>query len=51
LQKKGVTSQIIGASKEEHLTDAAAALALNLSADEIKALETPYVPHSVSGFR
>jgi aryl-alcohol dehydrogenase-like predicted oxidoreductase len=51
LQKKGVTSPIIGASKEEHLTDAAAALALNLSADEIKALETPYVPHSVSGFR
>jgi 1-deoxyxylulose-5-phosphate synthase len=51
LQKKGVTAPIIGASKEEHLTDAVAALALKLSADEIKALEAPYVPHSVSGYR
>jgi 1-deoxyxylulose-5-phosphate synthase len=51
LQKKGVTAPIIGASKEEHLTDAVAALALKLNADEIKALEAPYVPHSVSGYR
>jgi 1-deoxyxylulose-5-phosphate synthase len=50
LQKKGVTSPIIGASKPEHLTDAVAALSLKLSADEIKTLETPYVPHSVAGF-
>jgi aryl-alcohol dehydrogenase-like predicted oxidoreductase len=50
LQKKGVTSPIIGASKPEHLTDAVAALSLKLSDDEIKALEAPYVPHKVSGF-
>jgi aryl-alcohol dehydrogenase-like predicted oxidoreductase len=50
LQKKGVTSPIIGASKVEHLTDAVAALSLKLSDDEIKALESPYVPHRVSGF-
>ena len=50
LQKKGVTSPIIGASKPEHLTDAVAALSLKLSADEIKALESPYVPHRVAGF-
>ena len=50
LQKKGVTSPIIGASKVEHLTDAVAALSLKLGDDEIKALETPYVPHRVSGF-
>jgi aryl-alcohol dehydrogenase-like predicted oxidoreductase len=50
LQKKGVTSPIIGASKAEHLTDAVAALSLKLGDDEIKALEAPYVPHRVSGF-
>jgi aryl-alcohol dehydrogenase-like predicted oxidoreductase len=50
LQRKGVTSPIVGASKPEHLTDAVAALSLKLSADEIKMLEAPYVPHRVSGF-
>jgi 1-deoxyxylulose-5-phosphate synthase len=50
LQKKGVTSPIVGASKPEHLTDAVAALALNLTADEIKMLEGPYVPHKVARF-
>ena len=50
LQKKGVTSPIVGASKTEHLTDAVAALSLNLTADEIKMLEAPYVPHKVAGF-
>jgi aryl-alcohol dehydrogenase-like predicted oxidoreductase len=50
LQKKGVTSPIIGASKPEHLADAVAALSLKLDADEIEALEAPYVPHRVSGF-
>jgi 1-deoxyxylulose-5-phosphate synthase len=50
LQKKGVTAPIIGASKVEHLIDGVAAVSLNLTADEIKALETPYVPHKATGF-
>ena len=50
LQKKGVTSPIVGASKPEHLTDAVAALSLKLTADEIASLERPYVPRNVSGF-
>jgi aryl-alcohol dehydrogenase (NADP+) len=50
LAKPGVTAPIVGASKPGHLTDAAAALALKLDADEIAALEAPYVPHRVSGF-
>jgi 1-deoxyxylulose-5-phosphate synthase len=50
LHKKGVTSPIVGASKPEHLTDAVAALALKLTADEIEMLEGPYVPHKVAGF-
>jgi 1-deoxyxylulose-5-phosphate synthase len=50
LQKKGVTSPIVGASKPDHLKDAVAALSLKLTADEIAALERPYVPHGISGF-
>jgi len=50
LQKKGITSPIIGASKPAHLTDAVAALSLKLTSEEIAALEAPYVPHAVAGF-
>jgi aryl-alcohol dehydrogenase-like predicted oxidoreductase len=45
-----ITSPIIGATKRHHLEDAVAALSLQLSADEKKALEAPYVPHPVLGF-
>jgi aryl-alcohol dehydrogenase-like predicted oxidoreductase len=44
-----VTAPIIGASKPNHLEDAIAALEVKLSAEEMKALEQPYVPHPVSG--
>ncbi len=50
LQKKGVTSPIIGSSKPEHLKDAVAALSLKLTAEDIASLEQPYVPRGVSGF-
>jgi aryl-alcohol dehydrogenase-like predicted oxidoreductase len=49
LQKPGVTSPIIGASKPYHLEDAVAALELKLSAEEMAALEEPYVPHPLLG--
>lgn len=49
LHKPGVTAPIIGASKPHHLEDGIAALALELSADDIKSLEEPYVPHVVRG--
>ncbi|KVU83808.1 aldo/keto reductase [Burkholderia ubonensis] len=49
LQKSGVTAPIIGASKARHLDDAVAALSLELSAEELAALEAPYVPHAVAG--
>jgi len=47
LQKPVVTAPIIGASKPHHLDDAVAALSLQLTADEITALEEPYVPHPI----
>ncbi|KQW20523.1 alcohol dehydrogenase [Afipia sp. Root123D2] len=50
-QKPGITAPIIGASKPHHLTDAAAALSLKLTPDEIVTLEAPYVPHHVVGFQ
>ncbi|MBY0563940.1 MAG: aldo/keto reductase [Hyphomonadaceae bacterium] len=50
LQKPGVTAPIVGATKPEHLNDAVAALSLQLTADDIAALEAPYAPHAVSGF-
>jgi aryl-alcohol dehydrogenase (NADP+) len=48
--KPVVTAPIVGATKLEHLDDAVAATALDLSADEIARLEEPYEPHDVVGF-
>ena len=50
LSKSVVTAPIIGATRMQHLDDAVAALAFKLTADEVKALEAPYVPHAVAGF-
>jgi aryl-alcohol dehydrogenase-like predicted oxidoreductase len=49
-QKPMVTAPIIGASKPGHLEDAVAALSVNLTKEEIAALEEPYVPHASVGF-
>jgi 1-deoxyxylulose-5-phosphate synthase len=49
IQQPGITSPIVGASRLGHLEDAMAALDLRLTAEELSALEAPYVPHPVSG--
>jgi aryl-alcohol dehydrogenase-like predicted oxidoreductase len=49
LQRPGVTAPIVGATKPQHLADALAAEALDLSDDEVKRVEDPYVPHPVLG--
>ena len=49
-QKSVVTAPIVGASKPQHLDDAAAALSLALTPEEIGLLEAPYTPHPVVGF-
>ncbi|WP_180898640.1 aldo/keto reductase [Martelella soudanensis] len=51
LSKKVVSAPIIGASKPHHLDDAAGALELDLSKDEIARLQAPYIPHRVMGFK
>ncbi|MFC4148740.1 aldo/keto reductase [Micromonospora mangrovi] len=45
-----VTAPIVGATKPHHLTDAVAALELELTDEEVAALSAPYVPHPVAGF-
>jgi aryl-alcohol dehydrogenase-like predicted oxidoreductase len=49
LSRPGVTAPIVGATKLEHIEDALAGEQLELSSDEISALEEPYVPHAIQG--
>ncbi len=49
LHREAVTAPIVGATKPGHIEDAVAAVGVELSGDEIAALEAPYVPHPVSG--
>jgi len=51
LQKPGISAPIVGATRMQHLDDAVAALSLRLTAEEVAALEEPYVPHAVAGVR
>lgn len=44
-----VESPIVGATKLHHIEGAVKALDLQLSADDIRYLEEPYVPHNLSG--
>lgn len=46
---KGVAAPIVGATKARYLDDAAGALAVTLTAEDIAYLEEPYLPHRVVG--
>jgi len=50
LQNDAVTAPIVGATKMEHLETAVAALGVQLSKEEVTALEAPYVAHPIAGF-
>ena len=50
LRNPVVTAPIVGASKAGHLDDAAAAVELSLTDDEVARLEQPYTPHDIAGF-
>jgi aryl-alcohol dehydrogenase-like predicted oxidoreductase len=49
LHQEAITAPIVGATKPGHIEDAVAAVDVELSDDEIAALEAPYVPHPVLG--
>lgn len=51
LHQPAVSAPIVGVTKPGHITDAVAALDVELSDDELQALAEPYVPHPVVGFR
>ena len=46
---KGVTAPIIGATKAKYIDDAAGALNVKLTDEDIAYLEEPYVPHPIVG--
>jgi 1-deoxyxylulose-5-phosphate synthase len=46
LTKPVVSAPIVGATKPHHLADAAAAVAITLTEDEIRQLEEPYTPQA-----
>jgi aryl-alcohol dehydrogenase-like predicted oxidoreductase len=50
LSKPVITAPIVSATKLHQLDDAIASVNVTLSAEEIAALEEPYVPHAVVGF-
>jgi aryl-alcohol dehydrogenase-like predicted oxidoreductase len=45
-----VAAPIVGATKPHHISDAVAAVELELSAEEMVRLEADYQPHAVAGF-
>ncbi len=49
LMHKGITAPIVGASKTYQLDQAAAAIDVKLTNDEIAKLEAPYEPHPILG--
>jgi len=51
LARPGITAPIVGATREEHLSTALAAIADVLAPDEIEALQEPYRPRPVRGHR
>jgi 1-deoxyxylulose-5-phosphate synthase len=50
LTNPAVSAPIVGATKAHHLPEAAAALDLQLTADDIQALEEPYTQHGPAWF-
>jgi aryl-alcohol dehydrogenase-like predicted oxidoreductase len=50
LRNPVVSAPIVGATKQQHLADAAAALDVTLSDDEVRALEEHYTPRPPTGY-
>ncbi len=51
LAQPAVTSPIVGVTRPEHLTDAIAAVDVELTDDEVAELGADYVPHAIAGHR
>lgn len=51
LRNPVVTSPVVGVTRPSHLSDAIAAVDVDLDDDEAGYLEQPYAPHTVAGFQ
>ncbi|MGN6128097.1 MAG: aldo/keto reductase [Humibacter sp.] len=51
MAQPAVTSPIVGVTKASHITDAVAAVDLELTDEQLARLEEPYRPHEVAGFQ
>jgi aryl-alcohol dehydrogenase (NADP+) len=51
MHQPAVTSPIVGVTRPQHLTDAVAAVDLELSDADLEELGAGYVPHAVAGHR
>ena len=49
LSKPEITAPIVGVTSVKHVEEAVAALDIQISEEEVKALEAPYVPHIKTG--
>src|SRR3954463_63027 len=49
MARPGVTSPIVGVTRSEHLSDAVAAVDLELTDEELEELSSGYVPHAIAG--
>jgi aryl-alcohol dehydrogenase-like predicted oxidoreductase len=49
LGKEAATAPIVGATRAQHLTDAVAAVELELDPEDVAYLEQPHRPHAVVG--
>ena len=51
LRNPVVAAPIVGPTKPHHLTDAVAALDVQLTDEEVEILEAPYRPHAPTAFQ
>jgi aryl-alcohol dehydrogenase (NADP+) len=51
MHQPAVTSPIVGVTKPQHLSDAVAAVDLELDAADLEELGAGYVPHAIAGHR
>jgi aryl-alcohol dehydrogenase-like predicted oxidoreductase len=50
LGRPGVAAPIVGATRAEHVDDAVAATAIELTGEEVERLEAPYAPHPLGEY-
>jgi 1-deoxyxylulose-5-phosphate synthase len=50
LSRPAVSAVIVGATRQQHISDAVSALPITLDVAEMQQLESPYLPHPPGSF-